>query len=129
MSDTRMTAQKRIIIETLSAMTSHPTATMVYEEIKGKYPTISRATVFRVLNQLAEAKIIRRVNIPQSDDRYDFRTEEHYHIKCVKCGAVGDIFTKPLDDLYENIEDSCGYNVEGFDIEFLGICKNCKSKK
>ena len=44
----RQTIQKTVIYEMLKAL-DHPTATEVYARLKDSYPTISRATVFRVL--------------------------------------------------------------------------------
>lgn len=39
----------------------HPTADFVYEQMRKELPNISLATVYRNLNQLAEAGLIRKV--------------------------------------------------------------------
>ena len=51
--NTRNTLQKEIILSTLCALNTHPTAPMLYEKIHSTHPTISRSTVYRVLGQMA----------------------------------------------------------------------------
>ena len=48
----RQTRQKRVIYDALKAL-DHPTATEVYGYVHERYPSISRATVFRVLGGFA----------------------------------------------------------------------------
>ena len=52
----RNTVQKDIIYRTLCAMTSHPTAAVVYDRVHGEHPSVSRSTVYRVLARMAEER-------------------------------------------------------------------------
>ena len=45
----RQTKQKTIIYDALMTL-DHPTATEVYSYVHEQYPSVSRATVFRVLS-------------------------------------------------------------------------------
>ena len=48
----RQTKQKQVIYDALT-MLNHPTATEVYAWVHERHPTVSRATVFRVLGGFA----------------------------------------------------------------------------
>ena len=67
----RNTVQKDIIYRTLCAMTSHPTAAVVYDRVHGEHPSVSRSTVYRVLARMAEEGKILRLDLAGSDIRYD----------------------------------------------------------
>ena len=95
----RNTIQKNIILETVCNLKKHPSAEEIYLEIAKENPTISRATVYRNLKQMAEKGDILRIEVPNSSDKYDFYTENHYHIKCNKCGKVYDVDIPYLDVL------------------------------
>ncbi|WP_302826798.1 Fur family transcriptional regulator, partial [Anaerofustis stercorihominis] len=82
MENTRNTIQKKIIFNTLKSMKEHPSAQEVYEKVHEKHSTISRATVFRVLNNLASLGHLNRLRMPDMPDLYDYKTTGHYHIKC-----------------------------------------------
>lgn len=130
-STERKTVQKKIVLDTIKSMTNHPTADMVYEELNLTYPTISKATVYRNLGQLAEKGVIRRISLSDGPCRYDYNTSEHYHVRCKYCGAVADVEIKDIPEL-KNLKDcvgnSSGYVItEGYFI-FEGICPDCAAK-
>lgn len=129
MSETRNTFQKQLIRDTVMSMHEHPTADDVYDAIKEKCPTISRATVYRVLNNLANEAQVRRVSLPSAADRYDFTLKNHYHIKCTVCGKIDDSFFPYKDDIGIDIKDNNGYKITGHTIMFEGICPQCLSKQ
>lgn len=124
----RNTMQKSIVLETVRSMYDHPTADMVYNELHGSYPTISKATVYRILGQLSANGDIRKVAVTGGADHYDFNTSPHYHIICTKCGAVGDIVMDSIPQVEnpsEYIIDSGGFTVCGGTVLFSGVCSEC----
>ncbi len=50
----RMTAQKSFIFGYLKSVKTHPSAEVVYKEVKKKLPNISQGTVYRVLNNFKQ---------------------------------------------------------------------------
>ncbi len=121
----RNTRQKRLISEVLHSM-NHPSATMVFEEVRKVNPKISRATVFRVLADAAASGTLLRLHIPGSDDRFDINTERHFHISCRVCGRVDDIeVAGPAVNLLDGNIDTHGYKVEQWNIECVGLCPGC----
>lgn len=126
MPETRNTPQRKIILSILRQMEQHPTAEQVYAMVHQQHPRISRATVYRNLNFLAERKIINRVPVPDGADTFDLRTESHYHIQCEKCGKLFDISLPFMHHLEDKIIDKKGFLLHSHHILFQGICPDCQ---
>lgn len=119
----RQTRQKTIIYEALKEL-DHPTATEVYLHLHEKYPTISRATVFRVLGGFANNGRAQEVKLAGGDTRYDYNVQPHCHVRCRVCGRMGDI-PLPVLPLKSTSFDYNGFKVEGFQVDFYGLCSDC----
>lgn len=126
---TRNTVQRQIVLQTVLQMHDHPTADNVYAAVAAEHPSISKATVYRNLSQLASQGEIRRVPVPNGADRFDFNTNEHYHVRCVKCGEVFDVHMPHVSNLIEQVEDASGVEVQRYDILFEGICQHCRAQE
>ncbi len=122
----RNTIQKELVRRAVFEMKRHVTADEVCEFIKREYPSIGKGTVYRNLTVLAEEGSIRRVEIPDGPDRFDFTLKNHYHVRCVKCGDVSDVDMEVLPDLMERIENRHGMQFLSYDILFKGICSRCR---
>lgn len=84
--------QRDMILDTLRAYPIHPTAEELYTILKDTVEaTVSLATVYRNLGQLADAGMIIRISVPDSPDRFDGTISPHHHMRCDKCGRVTDI--------------------------------------
>ncbi len=118
----RQTKQKQIIYEALTAL-DHPTATEVYGYVHEQYPSVSRATVFRVLSGFASAGKALGLRTAGDEVRYDYRIEPHYHAHCKLCGKVADVQA----DGSISSKGCKGFSIEGYSIEFFGTCENCKA--
>ena len=120
----RQTKQKQIIYEALKTL-DHPTATEVYGYVHNHFPTVSRATVFRVLGGFAVSGKALELRAAGSEVRYDYNVMPHYHARCEKCGRVADVMAKgiPVEGLSITAEN--GFSVRGYSVEFFGTCKDC----
>ncbi len=123
----RHTAQKQIILETLIEMGSHVSAGAIYRKLQETHPEIGRATVFRVLSDMADDGLLLRVTVAGSDDRYDVTTGPHCHVHCRLCGKVDDIAFDCEPHLIPQIKRASGFRVESEHIEFSGICRECQA--
>ncbi|MCL2461791.1 MAG: transcriptional repressor [Defluviitaleaceae bacterium] len=121
----RDTVQRRIILETMKQNSTHPTVEEVYCAIHKNHPAISKATVYRNLRQLAAGGEIAELFMPDDLERYDNRTDKHYHFKCKICGKISDVDVAYLDGMDEAVRDKYGFRVERHDVVFSGICGEC----
>lgn len=121
------TIQKTAIMNTLMVL-DHPTADEVYECVHNEYPSISKATVYRILNRISEEGEILHLQIPGGADRFDTTLRIHHHLKCVKCGKVSDIDIPELKGIEERIKNEKGFYIDGYRLVFNGICSECINK-
>ena len=123
----RQTKQKAIIYERLKAL-DHPTATEVYASMQKDYPSISRATVFRVLGGLASRGKALEIRVAGTDVRYDYNVERHYHAHCKDCGRVADVFLSGAEGIGKGAKTMNDFTVDDYTVEFFGRCKACSSE-
>ena len=122
--------QRASILEYLSHTTAHPTADMVYMHVREEFPNISLGTVYRNLNLLADIGEIIKIPTPDGGDRFDGRTDPHYH---VVCGSCGNVFDLELDESFDRmIRETANQKFEGIieshSLLFHGKCQNCCNK-
>ena len=123
---TRNTVQKRIISEQLQALGNHPTVDEVYGAVRAVRPTISKATVYRVLRGMAATGDALRVPIAGGAEHFDHRTDPHFHVVCEMCGNVEDVEASALGDIdWDAAQGASGYVITGYELQFRGVCPAC----
>jgi len=122
----RNTVQRQIILDTLKEFITHPTVEELYEVIQKSHPSISKTTIYRNLRYLAQGGQIGKVSLPESADRYDKRTDQHYHFQCKSCEALFDVDIGYLEGINEKVREKYGFQVDVHDVLFKGICPECK---
>jgi Fe2+ or Zn2+ uptake regulation protein len=86
---------------------------------------VSLGTVYRNLDLLATQGLIRTLATAGEQRRYDGTLEEHHHIRCEVCGRIDDIELGKTERLDELLVDDTGYEVHGYTLCFVGVCKEC----
>jgi Fe2+ or Zn2+ uptake regulation protein len=104
----RHTKQRQAILDVLRRSRSHPTADMVYEEVKKLIPALSKGTVYRNLKVLLEEGEISELALSGTMSRYEGNGKDHYHFICERCGKIIDL-EEPIDrDLDRHLEEKTG---------------------
>lgn len=109
-----------MVLDAVNEMHRHVTADQIYTFVKEKYPSIGRGTVYRNLGILVEEGKVRKVEVPDGSDRFDFTLENHYHVECVKCGEIFDVDMDVISELEKRIRDTHGMKYISHDI-FLRV--------
>ena len=125
----RMTRQRRVILEELRKVRSHPTADELYTRVRRRLPRISLGTVYRDLNLLSELGIIHTLKLAGGQKRFDGTCEEHYHVRCLGCGRVDDVPAAPSAAIVKKIGRKLRYEIIGHRLEFVGFCPACRRKR
>jgi Fur family ferric uptake transcriptional regulator len=123
-----MTRQRRVILEEFRKINAHPTADEVYEKARRRMPRISLGTVYRNLEVLSECGMIQKLQLGGTQKRFDGRMENHYHIRCIRCGHIEDVPTEPLTPIENTLRGMSDYEIIGTRLEFIGICPRCKEE-
>lgn len=120
--------QREIILDTLSKNAIHPTAEALLEFLKRDDSNVGMTTLYRNLNKLADAGLIKKIDGLEPSAHFDHNTFEHYHFICEKCKKVYDIPSSVAPDLVKNTTEATGFDITSHDIVFHGICSECKRK-
>jgi Fur family peroxide stress response transcriptional regulator len=120
--------QRQAILDYLSQTNEHPTANVVYTAIQKEYPNVSLGTVYRNLAQLSERGEIVRIYCIDGADRYDYKTESHYHFMCTKCGNVYDLPMDTLHSINGLAQQFTAHEINGHQTIFYGVCEHCKKE-
>ncbi len=124
----RKTQQREVILEELRAVTSHPTATELYEMVRERLPGISLGTVYRNLDILVRHGIAQKLESGRGQARFDGNPQRHPHVRCVCCGGVADVQGAPAGMAQVEIKQLSGHEILGFRLEYVGICPACRQK-
>lgn len=124
-----LTTQRRLVLELLLQRTDHPTADQILAAVQERNPEISRRTVYRVLDMLAELGLIRRVHHPGAAARFDAKTIRHHHLVCTRCNKILDLESPELDNLTLPRGKLQGFDVSDFSVQLMGTCPECRKEK
>ena len=117
----RNTSQKKIIKEYLVNVKNHPSAEEVFLAVQKKLPTISKATVYRILKGFKENGSIQE--IISNVSHFDGDLSVHSHFICNRCHKVFDIFESNTQIKFnKNIKAG---KIDSYQIYFRGLCNKC----
>ncbi|WP_069649445.1 Fur family transcriptional regulator [Caloranaerobacter ferrireducens] len=127
----KLTTQRRIILDViLENQGKHLSPEEIYEKVRGKFPEIGLATVYRTLQLFEELNIIYKLNFNDGCSRYELNTNsgdhQHHHLICLSCGKVIEVQLDLLETLEEEIEKSGEFKIVDHNLKFFGYCKDCK---
>jgi Fur family ferric uptake transcriptional regulator len=124
-AQTRKSPQRSLVLSLLKNNYSHPTADEIYELARAKDPKISRGTVYRNLNLLAELGEIRKLPMPSGPDHFDCNLESHYHFLCRRCSRVFDTPLAYNEALNQTPDAMPGFQTEWHRLLLVGLCPSC----
>jgi len=135
MSDTKLsgaklrrnTPQRKVVLEELCAVKTHPTAAELYELVRRRLPRVSLGTVYRNLEVLLQDGMIRKLEFAGSETRFDGTQAEHYHVRCRDCGHIEDIYDLGPGGAPVQPTTLAGFHIEGHRLEYFGLCPVCQS--
>ena len=119
--------QRRLILEELQKLSSHPTASELYHVVQKRLPHISLGTVYRNLQLLAEQGTIQKLKSSGSEARFDGDVSHHYHVRCKHCGKLVDLHVDLPELPACQSEEALGWTIDQYPAEFVGTCPACST--
>lgn len=117
--------QRDMIKAFLMGRKDHPTADVVYMNVRQENPNISLGTVYRNLTLLAEIGEIQRLRVGTGVDHFDADTSPHYHFVCNDCGSVIDLEMESIESITDTASAAFDGIIAGHVTYFYGTCGNC----
>ena len=124
-----MTTQRRTVFEMILEREDHPTADQIYDQVRRQIHTISRTSVYRILETLVELGLITRICHPGSAARFDPKTQRHDHLICLRCEEIIDLEEKKRSEVVWPDVRRYGFEIRDHHIHFRGLCAACREKR
>lgn len=121
----RMTRQRKIILEELRKVDTHPSADEVYEMVRQRLPRISLGTVYRNLEILSKTGVIQKLEPGCALKRFDGNPHDHYHIRCIQCDRIVDVHFDVDLNLPREACEASNFKIIKHRLEFIGLCSAC----
>lgn len=124
-ADLRVTRPRLAV---LAAVRAHPHADTdaIFGAVRKALPEVSRQAVYDVLAALTGAGLIRRIQPSGSVARYESRVgDNHHHIVCRACGAIGDVDCAVGTVPCLTPADDNGFVVDEAEVIYWGLCPDC----
>jgi len=123
----RYTDQRAAVYRFLCCTTEHPTADEVFTAVRTQIADISLATVYKALETLVSCELALKLTYGDGSARYDARTDDHCHSRCLACGNVRDIPDQRVPSL-PKFEVGDGFEAQGYRVEVVGLCRSCVTR-
>jgi Fur family peroxide stress response transcriptional regulator len=124
----KITPQRMAVYKSLLESKEHPSAEMVWCNVRRLFPGISLDTVNRTLLTLTEIGSASLVEGSGDVRRYDGELDNHQHFKCIKCKKVFDFHYEPFDDIKLPASITAKFKILRKTVYLEGICEVCRGK-
>ena len=95
----------------------------------GRSRRVSRASVYRILEELERLRLVQRVETGQAMVRYERVCEHaehhHHHLVCDECGVVMPFSDPGLERAIETLSERVPLAVSEHEIVLHGSCRDC----
>lgn len=119
--------QRDCIRENLAHRTDHPTADMIFTDIRKEYPNVSLGTVYRNLALLEKLGEIQKITCSDGAVRYDGNAAPHTHFMCRICGRVWDMPGDYPEKILKEAQSTSDIRIENCNVTFTGVCRECSA--
>ena len=86
----KATQQRMVILNFVEGSKNHPTAEVIYEQVRKNNPSLSLATIYSTLETFVNNGLINKVLVKDGAMRYDAHTEAQNHIYCSNTNEIID---------------------------------------
>jgi Fur family transcriptional regulator, ferric uptake regulator len=119
---------RRAVLELLDAQTCALTAVEIESALSGGERRVSRASVYRILDELEGLRLVQRVETGQAMVRYErvcAHDEHHHHLVCDGCGLVMPFSDDALEQAISKLSERVPLRVSEHEIVLRGSCSDC----
>jgi Fur family transcriptional regulator, ferric uptake regulator len=119
---------RRALLELLDAQQCALTALEIEDSLRAAQRRVSRASVYRILDELEQLRLVQRVETGQAMVRYErvcSEAEHHHHLVCEDCGLVMPFSDEALEQAISSLSSRVPLTVSEHEIVLRGSCADC----
>jgi Fur family ferric uptake transcriptional regulator len=124
---------RRALLELLADERCALTALEIEQSLRGRPGRpVSRASIYRILDELDGLGLVQRVETGQAMVRYERHAnhdEHHHHLVCDRCGLVTPFSDPGLERAIRNLSGRVPLAVSEHEIVLRGVCQECVGER
>ena len=126
----RRTAQRDAVTAAVFASEEHFTAEELFMRVRNTVTNASRATVYRTLSLLEEAKLLHAIDLGGAEKTYDPNFHDrptHNHLICIDCDKVLEFEDQHIEVLNDCITRRLGFLPARQSLRIEACCEKLRS--
>lgn len=128
----RITQQRRVLVDHVFERHDHFDAEELILNLSQQTDTsrVSRPTVYRTLNELVDAGLLRRMTLNgRAVYEHDYGYPQHDHLHCTVCDKLIEFQSSELKQLREAVAQEHNFRVIGHRLIISGTCTDCSQTR
>ena len=129
LSGLKQTLQRRLVLRALEGASVHMTVDEISATVeRDTSVAVNRSTVYRILEALTEADMVRSTRIGRAAYfELERQHDMHHHLACSQCGTTLHLEVPDLDEFVRTRSAEFGFKVDRIDLVIRGLCPSCQS--
>jgi Fur family ferric uptake transcriptional regulator len=126
----KVTSERREVLEEVFASQDHFDAKGLVRRLRARRRRVSRATTYRTLDLLVEARLIARHDFGDGEAHYEILQgrAHHDHFLCVRCQRIIEFQNEAIEALLSRVADDYRFSVETHRLHVYGVCSRCREE-
>src|SRR6476659_7781915 len=122
-------SKREQIVNVFLRQEGHLSADDLVDLIRKEDSRISRATVYRTLQWMADAGIARKVDFGEGRFRFEhsYRHPRHFHLICKECNRSFEFLSSDIEALVEEVAAARGFAPRQSVLQIHGTCEACQT--
>ena len=128
----RTTQQRRTLVDFIFERHDHFNADELIDSFASRHKgeKISRPTVYRTLEQLVEAGLLRKMTLGgRAVYEHDYGYPQHDHLYCQMCDKLIEFSSEELANIRDAVAREHDFRVTGHRLIITGVCHDCSRKR
>jgi len=121
----RSTRQRVALLRLLRQSRHHPTVVELHRLLRKEQKSVSRKTVYEILDSFVRAGLASCPGEGATPARYEANREPHDHARCRKCGRLFDLPASRVRHGRTLRRALAGFRVESVSVMLRGVCASC----
>ena len=119
---------RRAVLDLLDEQTCALSALEIEDILRARERRVSRASIYRILEELEALAAVQRVDIGQGLVRYEPARDDkhHHHLVCDRCGALQPFSDSELERTIKRLSQRVPLVVSDHEVVLRGACADCE---
>ncbi|HID10853.1 MAG TPA: transcriptional repressor [Candidatus Latescibacteria bacterium] len=126
----RFTPEREAILEEAVSIHGHFDVSDIFTRLRERGSRISMATVYRTLNLLVEAGLLREIITDEKHKHYEhiYGHTHHDHLFCIRCGKIVNFEEPQIEELQQKVCEREGFEPKYHRLQIMGYCRGCRKE-